>query len=297
MPLIELSLLLLLAIAVGGALVHWTPLPLPILLVVVGVVASFLPGLGSVEVDPELFLLLFIPPILFADAWVLPRRDFVHTLKPVLLLALGLVVLTVVVVGYAMHWLIPAMPLAVAFTLGAIVSPTDAVATVATTQLLPLPARIVHIVNAESLLNDASGLVAFKLAVAAAATGLFSSTAVAGNFVHLAGGGIIIGIAVEWVGRELRQRLIRLHAGDPVLQTLLTILIPYGAYLAAEACRFRNPGGGGRRTVGQRPGSERPDRRRPPARARGLADAVLRSQRRRVRSPRAAVAPHAERRR
>jgi len=208
---------------------------LPILLVVVGVVASFLPGLGSVEVDPELFLLLFIPPILFADAWVLPRRDFVHTLKPVLLLALGLVVLTVVVVGYAMHWLIPAMPLAVAFTLGAIVSPTDAVATVATTQLLPLPARIVHIVNAESLLNDASGLVAFKLAVAAAATGLFSSTAVAGNFVHLAGGGIIIGIAVEWVGRELRQRLIRLHAGDPVLQTLLTILIPYGAYLAAEA--------------------------------------------------------------
>ncbi|WP_291991065.1 Na+/H+ antiporter [Candidatus Accumulibacter sp. ACC007] len=235
MPLIELSLLLLLAIAVGGALVHWTPLPLPILLVVVGVVASFLPGLGSVEVDPELFLLLFIPPILFADAWVLPRRDFVHTLKPVLLLALGLVVLTVVVVGYVMHWLIPAMPLAVAFTLGAIVSPTDAVATVATTQLLPLPARIVHIVNAESLLNDASGLVAFKLAVAAAATGLFSSTAVAGNFVHLAGGGIIIGIAVEWVGRELRQRLIRLHAGDPVLQTLLTILIPYGAYLAAEA--------------------------------------------------------------
>jgi NhaP-type Na+/H+ or K+/H+ antiporter len=235
MPLIELSLLLLLAIAVGGALVHWTPLPLPILLVVVGVVASFLPGLGSVEVDPELFLLLFIPPILFADAWVLPRRDFVHTLKPVLLLALGLVVLTVVVVGYAMHWLIPAMPLAVAFTLGAIVSPTDAVATVATTQLLPLPARIVHIVNAESLLNDASGLVAFKLAVAAAATGLFSSTAVAGNFVHLAGGGIIVGIAVEWVGRELRQRLIRLHAGDPVLQTLLTVLIPYGAYLAAEA--------------------------------------------------------------
>jgi NhaP-type Na+/H+ or K+/H+ antiporter len=141
----------------------------------------------------------------------------------------------VVVVGYLMHWLIPAMPLAVAFTLGAIVSPTDAVATVATTQLLPLPARIVHIVNAESLLNDASGLVAFKLAVAAAATGLFSSTTVAGNFVHLAGGGIIVGIAVEWFGRELRQRLIRLHAGDPVLQTLLTVLIPYGAYLAAEA--------------------------------------------------------------
>lgn len=235
MPVVELTLLLLLAIAVGGALVHWTPLPLPILLVVVGVAASFVPGLDGIVVDPELFLLLFIPPILFADAWVLPRRDFVSTLKPVLLLALGLVVLTVVAVGYVMHWLIPAMPLAVAFTLGAIVSPTDAVATVATTQTLPLPAKIVLIVNAESLLNDASGLVAFKLAVAAAATGLFSSTAVAGNFVHLAGGGIIIGIFFEWLGRELRQHLIHLHAGDPVLQTLLTVLMPYGAYLAAEA--------------------------------------------------------------
>lgn len=235
MPVVELSLLLLLAIAVGGALVHWTPLPLPILLVVVGVVASFLPGLDAIVVDPELFLLLFIPPILFADAWVLPRRDFVTTLKPVLLLALGLVVLTVVAVGYVMHWLIPSMPLAAAFVLGAIVSPTDAVATVATTQLLPLPTRIVHIVNAESLLNDASGLVAFKLAVAAVATGLFSSSVVAGNFLNLAGGGIIVGVIFEWFGRGLRQRLIRLHAGDPVLQTLLTVLIPYGAYLAAEA--------------------------------------------------------------
>ncbi|MBN8438025.1 MAG: Na+/H+ antiporter [Candidatus Accumulibacter sp.] len=235
MPVIELTLLLLLAIAVGGALVRWTPLPLPILLVVVGLACSFLPGLDAIHIDPELFLLLFIPPILFADAWVLPRRDFVRVLKPVLLLALGLVVLTVIAVGYVMHWLIPSMPLAVAFTLGAIVSPTDAVATVATTEVLPLPGRIVHIVNAESLLNDASGLVAFKLAVAAAATGLFSSAEVAGNFVILAGGGMVVGIACEWFGRQLRQRLIRLQAGDPVLQTLLTVLIPYGAYLAAEA--------------------------------------------------------------
>ena len=235
MAITELTLLLLLAIAVGGALVHWSPLPLPILLVVLGVMASFLPGLDDIAVDPDLFLLLFIPPILFADAAVLPRRDFVSTLKPVLLLALGLVVLTVVTVGYVMHWLIPSMPLAVAFTLGAIVSPTDAVATVATTRLLPLPSRIVHIVNAESLLNDASGLVVFKLAVAAAATGLFSSQEVAGNFLNLAGGGVIVGIIVEWFGRGLRQRLISLHAADPVLLTLLSVLLPYGAYLAAEA--------------------------------------------------------------
>jgi hypothetical protein len=124
-------------IAVGGALVRWTPLPLPILLVVVGWWPRSCPASTPSTVDPELFLLLFIPPILFADAWVLPRRDFVRVLKPVLLLALGLVVLTVVAVGYVMHWLIPAMPLAVAFTLGAIVSPTDAVATVATTECCP----------------------------------------------------------------------------------------------------------------------------------------------------------------
>ncbi|MBX3716408.1 MAG: cation:proton antiporter [Burkholderiales bacterium] len=134
--------------AVGGVLAPWSRMPLPIFLLVVGAAASFLPGFHGIKVDPEVFLLLFIPPILFADARVLPRRDLLHVLKPVLLLALGLVVLTVVAVGYFIHWLIPSMSLAVAFTLGAIVSPTDAVATVATTATVPLPARVTHIVNA-----------------------------------------------------------------------------------------------------------------------------------------------------
>lgn len=235
MDLIQLVLTLLLAVAIGGAIARWTPLGLPILLVVVGVVMSFVPGFDWIPVDPEVFLLLFIPPILFADAWSLPRRDFVRVLRPVLLLALGLVVLTVVAVGYLLHWLIPAMPLAVAFTLGAIISPTDAIATVATTEDLPLPANVVNIVNAESLLNDASGLVAFKLAVAAAATGLFSSASVAFDFLLLAGGGIAVGVAVEFGGRWLLRRLMRLRAGNPAVVTLLTVLLPYAAYLAAEA--------------------------------------------------------------
>jgi CPA1 family monovalent cation:H+ antiporter len=234
MALVELVLLLLAAVAVGGTLVRMTPLSLPILLVLVGVGASFLPPFVDLKVDPELFLLLFVPPILFADAWSLPRRDFVRTLRPVLLLALGLVALTVVAIGYLMHWLVPAMPLAVAFTLGAIVSPTDAVATVATTRELPLPARVVQIVNAESLLNDASGLVAFKLAVAAAATGLFSSADIALQFMLLAGGGIAVGIAVEWLSRRLRQRMIRFELQDPMVITLVTLLAPYVAYITAE---------------------------------------------------------------
>ncbi len=222
--------------AVGGVLAPWSRMPLPIFLVVVGAAASFLPGLQAVKIDPEVFLLLFIPPLLFADARVLPRRDLIHVLRPVLLLALGLVVLTVVAVGYFIHWLIPSIPLAVAFTLGAIVSPTDAVATVATTATVPLPARVTHIVNAESLLNDATGLVAFKLAVAAAvAAGHTSMDLVTGQFVILSGGGMCVGILIEWIGRRFRERLLRLEKDDPVVQTLLTVLVPYAAYLVAEA--------------------------------------------------------------
>jgi CPA1 family monovalent cation:H+ antiporter len=233
---IEFTLVLLLVTAVGGALVRWTRIGLPIFLVIVGAVASLVPGLDHINVDPEVFLLLFIPPLLFADARQLPRRDLLHVLQPVLLLALGLVVLTVVVVGYFIHWLVPTMPLAVAFTLGAIVTPTDAVATVATTAGLPLPHRVSNIINAESLLNDATGLVAFKLAVAAAAAGAgVTSADVALNFALLSGGGVCVGIAVEWLGRKLRERLIILGVDDPVLQTLLAVLIPYAAYLAAEA--------------------------------------------------------------
>ena len=160
MQLIEFTLVLLLVTAIGGALVRFTPIGLPIFLVFVGAAASLIPGLDKLTLDPEIFLLLFIPPLLFADARGLPRRDLMHVLKPVLLLAIGLVVLTVVSVGYFIHWLVPSMPLAAAFMLGAIVSPTDAVATVATTAGLPLPHRVANVVNAESLLNDATGLVA-----------------------------------------------------------------------------------------------------------------------------------------
>ena len=236
MAVVQLTLALLLLTAAAGAFFRFSRLPLPIFLVVVGAAASFLPHLDAIDVAPEFFLLLFIPPLLFADARVLPRRDLLQVLRPVLLLALGLVVLTVVAVGYFIHWLIPSMPIAVAFTLGAIVSPTDAVATVATTTTLPLPNRVANIVNAESLLNDATGLVAFKLAVAAAAAASHvSMNEITGQFVILSGGGVCVGVVVEWIGRKLRERLIRLEADDPMLQTLLAVLVPYAAYLTAES--------------------------------------------------------------
>jgi CPA1 family monovalent cation:H+ antiporter len=235
MAFIELVLGLLLAVAVVGAIAKWTSLPLPLLLVAGGVALSFLPGFASARIEPSIFFLLFIPPLLFADGWLIPKRDLLNVLRPVLLLAFGLVTLTVIAVGYLIHWLIPGMPLAVAFALGAIVSPTDAVAVTAITERLKMPSRITHILAGESLINDASGLVAFKFAVAAVATGMFSWVDAAGQVVLLSVGGLLIGVGVALVIGELRVRMTRFCVNDPTIQTTFSLLTPYAAYLAAEA--------------------------------------------------------------
>ena len=235
MEVVEVVLALLLAIAVIGALAKWLPIPLPLLLVAGGVALSFMPALDSVRIEPSVFFLLFIPPLLFADGWVIPKRDLLSVLRPVLLLAFGLVTLTVIVVGYLIHWLIPAVPLAAAFALGAIVSPTDAVAVSAITGQLKMPSRVTHILGGESLINDASGLVAFKFAVAAIATGVFSWTDAAVQVVVLSGGGLVLGLAVAWAIGELRLRMARYCVDDPTIQTIFSLLTPFAAYLAAES--------------------------------------------------------------
>src|SRR4030095_13953316 len=195
MAIIELVLGLLLAVAVVGAIAKWVPIPLPLLLVAGGVALSFMPGFMSARIEPSIFFLLFIPPLLFADGWLIPKRELVSVLRPVLLLAFGLVTLTVIAVGYLIHWLIPGIPLAAAFALGAIVSPTDAVAVTAITERLKMPSRITHILAGESLINDASGLVAFKFAVAAVATGMFSWVEAAEQVGLAAVGGLVIRLA------------------------------------------------------------------------------------------------------
>jgi NhaP-type Na+/H+ or K+/H+ antiporter len=219
MEVIEVVLALLLSVAVIGAIAKWIRVPLPLLLVAGGVVLSFLPVLETVRIEPSIFFLLFIPPLLFADGWMIPKRDLLGVLRPVLLLAFGLVTLTVVVVGYLVHWMIPGMPLAAAFALGAIVSPTDAVGVSAIIGKLKLPSRITHILGGESLINDASGLVAFKFAVAAVATGMFSWTAAAEQVVLLAGGGSMIGLATAWLIGAVRLRMARFSVDDPTIQT------------------------------------------------------------------------------
>src|SRR5258708_1524231 len=209
MQIVELVLGLLLAIAFIAALARWVPVPLPLLLVAGGVALSFLPGFVTVRIEPSIFFLLFIPPLLFADGWLIPKRDLMRALRPVLLLAFGLVFLTTVVVGYLMHWLIPSLPLAAAFALGAVISPTDAVAVSAITSRLKVPSRVTTVLRGESLINDASGLVAFKFAIAAAATGTFSWSQAALQFFVQSGGGFALGFAVAWLIGRLRVALTR----------------------------------------------------------------------------------------
>ena len=234
MEVIEITLGLLLAVAAVAAIGKWVPLPLPILLLAGGVALSWVPGFASLRIEPEIFFLLFIPPLLFSDGWLIPKRDLMGAIRPVLFLAFGLVFLTVIVVGYVLHWLVPELPLAAAFALGAVVSPTDAVSVNAITSRLKVPSRVTTILNGESLINDASGLVAFKFAVAAVVTGAFSWVSATWQFVVLSGGGFVLGLGVAWIIGQVRVGLKRLCVADPTIQTVLSLLTPYAAYLAAE---------------------------------------------------------------
>jgi NhaP-type Na+/H+ or K+/H+ antiporter len=172
---ITIILALLFAVVVSGIVARLLPVPLPRPLVqialgaVVGLVTNW-----RVTLDPEIFFLLFLPPLLFLDGWRIPREDLFKDSKTILELALGLVIFTVLGMGLFIHWMIPAMPLAVAFALAAVVSPTDPIAVSAIAQRSPIPKRMMHILEGESLLNDASGPVCLRFAVAAALTGAFS---------------------------------------------------------------------------------------------------------------------------
>jgi NhaP-type Na+/H+ or K+/H+ antiporter len=190
---IAVALFLLLAVVVSGALARMSPVPLPLPLVQValGAVIASVANLG-VSLKPDIFFLLFLPPLLFPDGWRIPKDGLFRDKGTILELALGLVVFTVVGVGFFINWMIPAMPLAVAFALAAIVSPTDPIAVSAITARVPIPKRLMHILEGESLLNDASGLVCMRFAVAAALTGTFSLVDALGTFLWVAMGEIAI---------------------------------------------------------------------------------------------------------
>ena len=226
--------LLLLLVASLNVVGRWLPWQHLITYLLGGVAAALLPGFPTFKLDPGFFFLCFLPPLLFADGWIMPLRELLTAKRPILLLAIGLVTFTTVAVGLVAHWLVPGLPLAMAFALGAIVSPTDAVAVNAATEHLRVPARMTTVLNGESLLNDATGLVAFKFALAALAAGTFSAGRMVTQFSILAIGGFLVGLASGYGIGLLRDLLRRLHASDTLIETTLSLMTPYAAYLVAE---------------------------------------------------------------
>lgn len=239
MQTITMILILLVAVIASGFLTRLLPfkLPLPLMQIAVGAVLSA--GIGfKVTLDPEIFFLLFIPPLLFIDGWRIPKDAFFHDLRPILALAIGLVMFTVIGMGFFVDWLIPAVPLAVAFALAAILSPTDPVAVSAITAGTPIPSRLMHILEGEALLNDASSLVCFRFAVVAALTGSFSLASASWQFVLVAGGGVVVGSAISWGVNFANKWLVRMAGEDPGIQILISLLVPFVAYIAAEHLQF-----------------------------------------------------------
>lgn len=235
MQTITVALVMLLAVVVSGPLVRVSPvaLPIPLVQIALGAAIASTANLG-VELRPDIFFLLFLPPLLFLDGWRIPKEGVFRDRGTILALALGLVVFTVLGVGLFIHWLIPAMPLAVSFALAAIISPTDPIAVSAIAARVPIPNRLMHILEGESLLNDASGLVCMRFAVAAALTGTFSLPEAIVTFLWLALGGIAIGTAVTWCVTRVASWISR-HLGEETgSQILISLLIPFGSYLLAE---------------------------------------------------------------
>ncbi|WP_237482817.1 Na+/H+ antiporter [Lichenibacterium dinghuense] len=226
-------LAMLLAVLVSGVLGRLLPVPLPLIQIAIGVALQLGP-LPSSTLEPDLFFLIFLPPLLFLDGWRIPKRDLFRDWITVLALALGLVVLTVLGIGLLISWMIPAIPLAVAFALAAVLSPTDPIAVSSVTAQAPVPRRLMHILEGEALLNDATGLVCLRFAIAAALTGTFSLPQAAMSFSWLALAGLGIGAATTFILTGLQELLRRRTGEDPGLQILFSLLTPFGAYLAAE---------------------------------------------------------------
>ncbi|MCD2314529.1 Na+/H+ antiporter [Sphingomonas sp. IC-11] len=235
METITIILFLLLAVVLSGVLSRLLPLNVPRPLVQIALGALI--GLAAdwrVTLNPEIFFLLFLPPLLFLDGWRIPREELFKDAATIVELALGLVLLTVVGMGFFIHWMIPAMPLPVAFALAAVVSPTDPIAVSAIAQRVPIPKRMMHILEGESLLNDASGLVCLRFAIAAALTGTFSLGDASLNFLWLAFGGLAIGVGVTWAVARIKEWVSDKLGEESASQILISLLIPFGAYLLAE---------------------------------------------------------------
>src|SRR6516164_10946545 len=224
----EIICTLLIVVAALAMLAKKVALPYPVLLVIGGLALGFVPGLPAVQLEPDMVFLLLLPPLLYPAALYTSWRDFRANLSPISLLAIGLVLFTTAFVAMVAHALM-GLPWPAAFVLGAIISPTDAVAATAITDRLRVPRRIVTILDGESLVNDATALVAYRFALAAMMSGSFSLSEASVRFVLVALGGTGIGLAAGWLASHLQRRL-----DDPPVQITISLLTPFAAYIPAE---------------------------------------------------------------
>jgi monovalent cation/hydrogen antiporter len=224
----EIFVGLLLTVALLAMLARKVLIPYPILFVVGGLLLSWIPGLPKITLNPELVFLFCLPPLLFPAALFTSWRDFRANLRPISLLAIGLVLFTTVTVAYLAYYFMH-LPLAAGFVLGAIISPPDAIAATAIAQRLKVPRRIVTILEGESLVNDATALVAYRFALGAVATGSFSLAHATGQFLIVGSGGILTGLAVGWLAQQFHKRM-----DDAPIEITVSLLTPFVAYLFAE---------------------------------------------------------------
>jgi len=223
------ALALLVAVAAMLVLAPMLRVPYPILLVVGGLAIGLVPGMPEFELEPEVVFFGVLPPLLYGAAFFTSLRDLRATVKPIGLLAVGLVVATTAGVAVVAHAVIDDLSWASAFVLGAIVSPTDPLAATSIARRLGVPRKLVTIVEGESLVNDGSGLVLYRVAVLAVVTGSFSAFGAGGLFVVSAGGGVLVGLAVGWVVRRVRLKL-----DNPPAEITISLFTGYLAFLPAE---------------------------------------------------------------
>jgi len=223
-------LLLLLFVAAFAALARKLQTPYPIVLVIAGLLLGFVPGIPKVTLDPDLIFLVVLPPLLYAAAWVTSWRDFSHNLVSIAMLAIGLVGFTVLGVAEAGPWLFHGFDWRVGFVLGAAVATTDAIAATSIAKRIGLPKRIVDLLEGESLLNDATGLLALEFAVAMVVHGQ-NPTVGSGllRLLYLSAAGIGSGLILAWVAEWFERRI-----DDGPIEIAVSILVPYAAYLTAE---------------------------------------------------------------
>lgn len=225
---LEFLLALLAVVAFLAGVARLVRVPYPILVVLGGLAMGFVPGVPEVELEPEVVFLLFLPPLLYAGAFFSSPRDLRANARSISLLAVALVLVTIVAVA-AVGRLAVGLDWGVAFVLGAIVSPTDPIAATVIFRRLGVPGRMGTVVEGESLVNDGVGLVAYRLAVVAVATGAFSLPKAALEFVIVAAGGVALGLALGWLVARLRRRL-----DDPQVEITVSLFTPYAAYIPAE---------------------------------------------------------------